>query len=88
MLSKCANPTCDTPLHYLRDGKVFQVEMTRPLAAIPIDQHKSLRRVEHFWLCGPCSESQTLTYDQVNGIQVLPKAQPRSQTLLRRAAAS
>lgn len=81
MLSKCANPSCDTPLHYLRDGKVFQVEMSRPVL---IDQRKPLRRVEHFWLCGPCSETQTLAYDDQYGIRVLPK----QQMLIRRAAAS
>ena len=81
MLSKCANPQCSTSLHYLRDGKVFQVEMSRP---VPIDGRKPLRRVEHFWLCGPCSETQTLTYDQIYGVQVLPKNQP----MMRRAAAS
>ncbi len=80
MLSKCANPACETTLHYLRDGKVFQVEMSRP---VPIDQRKPLRRVEHFWLCGPCSETQTLTFDQEYGVRVQPK-----QPLYRRAAAS
>ena len=55
--------------------------MSRP---VPIDGRKPLRRMEHFWLCGPCSETQTLTYDQIYGVQVLPKNQP----LMRRAAAS
>src|SRR5438067_10373352 len=27
MLSKCANPLCSVPFQYLRDGKVFQVEL-------------------------------------------------------------
>ena len=27
MLSKCANPLCSAPFQYLRDGKVFQVEL-------------------------------------------------------------
>ena len=85
MLSKCANPVCSTPLHYLRDGKVFKVEMSRPVA---IDSRKPLLRVEHFWLCGPCSITQTLTYDQESGVRVLPKQHPRSVTLIRRAAAS
>ena len=26
MLSKCANPACITPFHYLRDGKLFQID--------------------------------------------------------------
>jgi hypothetical protein len=69
----------------LRDGKVFQVEMSRP---VPIDHRKPLRRVEHFWLCGPCSETQTLTYDQEFGVRVSAKQQPRTQALMRRAAAS
>jgi hypothetical protein len=85
MLSKCANPVCSTQLHYLRDGKVFKVEMSRP---VPIDSRKPLLRVEHFWLCGPCSSTQTLTYDQESGVRVLPKAQPKTVALMRRAAAS
>ena len=27
MISKCANPNCSTPFHYLRDGKVFRVDL-------------------------------------------------------------
>jgi len=81
MLSKCANPVCTTPLHYLRDGKVFQVETSRP---VPIDHRKPLRRVEHFWLCGPCSLTQTLTYDQEYGVRI----QPKQPMMMRRAAAS
>jgi hypothetical protein len=84
MLSKCANPVCSTQLHYLRDGKVFKVEMSRP---VPIDSRKPLRRVEHFWLCGPCSTTQTLSYDQEYGVRILPKTQ-QAVPLIRRAAAS
>ena len=27
MVSKCANPACSTPFHYLREGKIFKVEV-------------------------------------------------------------
>jgi hypothetical protein len=30
-------------------------------------------RVEHFWLCGPCSADLTLAYDHHHGVQVIPK---------------
>lgn len=79
MLSKCANPDCSTRLHYLRSGKVFKVEMAGPVL---LDERKPSRRVEHFWLCGECAETHTLTYDDSAGIRVSPKP------LMRRAAAS
>lgn len=81
MLSKCANPGCSTTLLYLREGKVFKVE-SDVSGAIPISGKKQVRRVEHFWLCGPCSESSTLFFDKEYGIRV--EAKP----LVRRAAAS
>ena|SRR5579871_4823171 len=27
MLSKCANPACTKPFHYLRDGRLYEVEI-------------------------------------------------------------
>lgn len=77
MLAKCANPSCSTPLVYLREGKIFMIEA-------PPQPHLSLvgaepagpkpqNRVEHFWLCGPCSTSMTLTFDSQQGVQVVRK---------------
>ncbi|MCU1286020.1 MAG: hypothetical protein JWO13_2370 [Acidobacteriales bacterium] len=80
MLSKCANPDCHEALHYLRAGKVFKVEFDGPVL---VTGKKPIRKVEHFWLCGPCSETQTLTYDQIHGVRVLQKP-----PMVRRAAAS
>jgi len=84
MLSKCANPSCSTPLVYLREGKIFmmenggqpQVRAEGPLLVKPGN------RVEHFWLCGPCSVEMTITYDSEHGVIVVPKSHAR------RAAAS
>ena len=86
MLSKCANPSCSTPLIYLREGKIFAVtsdgdaqrKPERPFLAKPAAQ------VEHFWLCGPCSSRLTLIYNTSRGVSVVPKEQPKA----RRAAAS
>ena len=81
MLSKCANPDCSTTLHYLREGKVFKVESEAELYLVDGGK-KPARKVEHFWLCGPCSETNTLIKDKADGVKVVAKP------LSRRAAAS
>lgn len=88
MVSKCANPACSTPFHYLREGKIFriEVEVTPPTTAqdavelsngkkLPflLERRKAARKVEHFWLCGPCSQYMNLMLDKETGIIVLPK---------------
>ncbi|MGC2695220.1 MAG: hypothetical protein WA738_05455 [Candidatus Angelobacter sp.] len=76
MLSKCANPSCSTPLVYLREGKIFMLEaapQSQPSSALSPATRKSVNRVEHFWLCGPCSAQLTLAYDRHQGVQVVPK---------------
>ena len=81
MLSKCANPDCSTPLHYLREGKFFKIEKEGPVL---VAGKKTSASFEHFWLCGPCSEKSTLTYDGKHGVRLSSK----SVALVRRAAAS
>ena len=76
MLSKCANPACSTPLIYLRQGKIFVMEHAAEMASRserPPAKTKPVQRVEHFWLCGPCSIEMTLTYDRQSGVQIIPK---------------
>jgi len=83
MLAKCANPSCSTPLVYLREGKIFMVESgpqslglqsKTTIAPAPLQlASKAQNRVEHFWLCGPCSSMMTLTFDRQQGMQVVRK---------------
>ena len=82
MLAKCANPSCSTPLVYLREGKIFMIESglqssgskSKTTVAAPLQlASKAQNRVEHFWLCGPCSSEMTLTFDRQQGVQVVPK---------------
>ncbi len=69
MLAKCANPECPTPFHYLREGKVFRVDFeTAPMLV----NGRRPRRIEHFWLCGPCSKHLTLTYRKDQGVLLIP----------------
>jgi len=79
MLSKCANPSCSTPLIYLREGKIFMMDhnLQPPTRSEGPALVKPSTRVEHFWLCGPCSAEMTITHDPEFGVAVVPK--PRSQ---------
>ncbi|HEY6249278.1 MAG TPA: hypothetical protein VI685_04920 [Candidatus Angelobacter sp.] len=78
MLTKCANPSCSTPLIYLREGKIFMMEH-HPQSQVQAGpaQAKPVARVEHFWLCGPCSTEMTVTYNSEHGVAVVPKAKVR-----------
>jgi hypothetical protein len=66
MIAKCANPVCSAPFHYLREGKVFRMEFDpngSPLGP-KLAGSKPVRKIEHFWLCGPCSTTLTLLMNQ------------------------
>jgi hypothetical protein len=86
MLAKCANPSCSTPLVYLREGKIFMVESLESQANAAIPRPKAPNRVEHFWLCGPCSSELTLSYDRQSGIHVVRKIVCKAPQTLRAAA--
>ena len=78
MLSKCANPSCSTPLIYLREGKIFFMEHgPQPQVQQGPMLVKSGTHLEHFWLCGPCSMEMTIIYDQHQGVIVVPKSRAR-----------
>lgn len=82
MLSKCANPTCSTPLIYLREGKIFMMENAgepQTASRVPVlAKPQPIHRVEHFWLCGPCSVEMTLIYDHAKRVVVVPKVKKRA----------
>jgi hypothetical protein len=57
MLSKCANPGCSESFRYLGEGRLFQVERT---VKVESSGSKSARKVEHYWLCGRCSQEMRI----------------------------
>ncbi len=85
MLSKCANPACTEPFHYLRDGKLFQIDTSvdgnGPQLAVGA---KRPHRIEFFWLCAKCSSTMTLAFHRGKGVVAVPL----SPTVVRHAAAS
>ena len=54
MVNNCANPKCAKPLHYLREGRIFVFD------AETSDGAESRHRMEHYWLCGVCSQTMLL----------------------------
>ncbi|HVO64104.1 MAG TPA: hypothetical protein VMT53_24505 [Terriglobales bacterium] len=84
MVSNCANPNCGIPLRYLRDGRLYQFEVralsnsggTESAEAAP---KKRPRQVWHYWLCGDCSSTMTLQFDQLRGLKITPLQHSCSQ---------
>ncbi|MFB3916842.1 MAG: hypothetical protein ACE14M_08935 [Terriglobales bacterium] len=85
MLSKCANPACQTPFQYLRDGKLFQFELPSHSGPQLVGGDRPVRKVEHFWLCGRCAATMTLAFERQHGMVVVPL---KDHTIVRHAAAS
>lgn len=71
MLSKCANPDCTAPFHYLRDGKLFQIEAGKRGPQLITDKRPA-HKIEYFWLCGSCSTSMTLAVHRSKGVVAIP----------------
>jgi hypothetical protein len=54
MLSKCLNPTCSTPFRYLREGRIFHLQIRAS------GETGATCRREYFWLCGSCCAAFTV----------------------------
>ncbi|MGA7524945.1 MAG: hypothetical protein WBW84_21020 [Acidobacteriaceae bacterium] len=69
MVDTCANPKCAQPLKYLRDGRIYMFDMG---SAQGEPGSKRMRHIEHFWLCGVCSQTLIVVQDG-QSIRVAPK---------------
>ena len=76
MVSKCANPGCNTSYLYFHSGQLFRFETAaRGTTALDIDDMKKpMRRLEFFWLCDDCAREMTLGFKKDTGIFVQPKS--------------
>jgi hypothetical protein len=70
MVNNCANPQCNKPLHYLRDGRIFVFDVAS--ARLGPDG-KRLRNLEHYWLCGDCAPSMIVEWSAEMGVSVQAK---------------
>jgi hypothetical protein len=70
MVSQCANPDCRRELRYLCDGKIY---------AFAMSTGNGSKSLGHFWLCGECSESMTLTCLNQSEVKIARRGQVTSQ---------
>lgn len=70
MVSNCANPACNKPLYYLREGRIYVFETGVGTMGCG---KKAERRIEHYWLCGSCVKTLVLTQDAQGSIRIRRK---------------
>jgi hypothetical protein len=73
MVNQCANPSCGKPLRYLREGRIFVFDLPDPNTPVPAPGGRA-RRLQHFWLCGSCSETMVIQQTSEMQIRVAVKA--------------
>jgi len=79
VFSQCANPACEKPFDH-HQGKFFRFPVSIPNGQLPPNMHS----VQHFWLCGDCSEIYTLNYRSDRGVVLTDLlTSPRSREIPR-----
>ena len=73
MVNNGANPECNKPLHYLRDGRVFVFDVAS--ASLGPDG-KRQRHLEHYWLCGDCTPAFIVERTAESGVTIRAKDHP------------
>jgi hypothetical protein len=78
MVSRCANPSCPNSFLYLHQGKLFRMDTditgSRTAASLDVEDKKSGRHVEYFWLCRDCAAEMTLVFKPGVGVTTRPLA--------------
>jgi hypothetical protein len=77
MISNCSNPSCGRAVSSLAEGRLFQFEITSISISAVDDKSDQLdetpaRETVHFWLCGQCAATMTLSLEPLGGLRVLP----------------
>ena len=68
MISRCANPACNKPFHYLRGGRLYRFD-GRAISANPKTIANAVYSISpshnsvFFWLCEECSSKLSLRFD-------------------------
>jgi hypothetical protein len=67
MVTHCYNSACRKELHYLREGRVVRI----------LHGDGEDARVEHFWLCGTCSEHFEFVFTPDGSVALGSRSKPR-----------
>jgi hypothetical protein len=87
MLSECANASCGRPLTSLSEGRLYQFEIVSISVSATDESTESLtetphRETAHFWLCGSCAKTMTLSLEPLSGLRLSPIQMVASESLL------
>jgi len=74
MFAKCSNPDCGVPFDY-REGQLVRFCKSPPCGQSRAD----FQSVEHFWLCGRCSELYVLVNEHGTSMKVRALRHPAHQ---------
>lgn len=81
MLHKCANIACLNLFRSISRGKLFHVEQPTRRRLTTTRKHKTLPRLEYFWLCDECSPFFTLMFSENQGLIACPLIPQVSQRI-------
>jgi hypothetical protein len=81
MFEKCLNPDCGLPFDY-REGRLIRICSTDANSAA---EHHC---VEHFWLCGKCSERFVFAHERGAGMKIRLRVPESQETAARSLAAT
>jgi hypothetical protein len=68
MVDVCYNPECMKELRYLRDGRIVRI----------VHGDGDEARLEHFWLCGPCSDAYEFVFEPDGSVSLKRRHEDRS----------
>lgn len=76
MISKCANPQCETAFHHMRGGRLYRFDVRHPVEPcrdVPnaICESKPSHASVYFWLCNDCSHQYALRFSPRDGIALV-----------------
>lgn len=85
MVSKCANPKCSAVFRYLREGRLFNFELS--VKDAHSNGRPAIRRPEYYWLCSKCALTFTVAADN-GSVYVRPLAKAVAKAAASSSASS
>jgi hypothetical protein len=68
MINACHNSECNKELLYLREGRIVRT----------VQGDGDEERLEHFWLCGPCSDAYDFVFEPDGSVSLKHRPDARS----------
>jgi hypothetical protein len=65
VVSKCANPTCETRFDFYQ-GQLFRFRKQQ----VETGSYAKSHSVPHFWLCGDCCKKYALVYEEEKDVLI------------------